>query len=409
MGFWMFSTNASPIAIDFGSSSVKLLQLDPRGNGLAPAVRAAGEVDIPDAVRQNSDQLLAYLGRTLPDAMREGGFKGRRVVCSIPAHQTIVQHVQLAAPGGADGMSLDELAAAQLQVVMGLPPNGLVVRTTRVTEINRDGQNRIEAICVAMPRENVMRYVAMLEQCKLEVVAVQGQAQAALRAFDHVHRRADDAELTTMYVDLGWGGTRVAIAHGRDLVFARSIAVGGRHFDELIAKQLRCDLAAARAHRLSLEDPTADGAPQVKAQAAAHQGRPRAEAASGAPAVIEDRRVGAAPPALARSVAPGESHTSAANVNFSELLDTITDELSMCVRYHHGLFSNRPINRAVLVGGEARQTWLCRHVARALRVPARLGEPLAQFKAEGDPSPYAGIESHPGWTIACGLCVGTDV
>ena len=60
-----------------------------------------------------------------------------------------------------------------------------------------------------------------------------------------------DSSRTTLFVDLGWGSTKVAIGHGDQIVFARCIQVGGRDFDQCLADQMNCDLAEARAHRLS--------------------------------------------------------------------------------------------------------------------------------------------------------------
>ena len=44
MAFGMFSGQCSPIAIDFGSASVKLLQI---GAGETPALVAAAELAVP--------------------------------------------------------------------------------------------------------------------------------------------------------------------------------------------------------------------------------------------------------------------------------------------------------------------------------------------------------------------------
>lgn len=423
MGFRIFSNQPSPIAIDFGSTSVKLLQIDTKEK---PGILGAAELALPDEVRQDLNARISFLEQNLPATLRSAGFKGRRAACTVPASQAVIQHMQLSIP---DGVKRDDAVKSQLQITMGIAPDSVVVRSHEIAEINRDGQTRTEIICLAIPRELIMRHVALLEKCRLEVAGVHSPVMSTLRAFDHTQRRDSDQDMTTMYIDLGWAGTRVIIAQGAEMTFARAIQIGGMHFDQLIAKQLKCELAEARKQRLSLPDEPVQqghaasaGAPQesqLQASGAEGEGLARMTAAmagdnpaAGSPPPSTnvgevDRRSGQPAPAIAHAIKPGEGHRSMGNVDFTELLETITDELSMCLRYHRGLFPNRPIDRIVLIGGEASQNWLCRHVAKAMRLPARLGDPLARFASDEGAASVPGLDRsqpQPGWATVCGLC-----
>jgi Tfp pilus assembly PilM family ATPase len=409
----MFSGQCSPIAIDFGSTSLKLLQTSGEGK---PSLVSALEMPVPEQIRLAPMKLFQFYEKALPNALSSGRFKGKRVVVAVPSSQTYIQHMQLLP---ADGVKLDDLVKGQLQVQLNCTPDSVVVRTVDVAEVNRDGQARREVICFAISRENVMRYVSLFRKFKLETVGVHTQAMAMVRAFDHLNRREEDAEVTTLYVEMGWSGTRVAITHGRQIVFARLIQIGGRHFDQHIASSLHCDLSHARTLRLTIEN-DADFQPVPdRAGVAAEMdgmgvlGAVVGEAEGGGMAVGEtpattaaDRRTGSVPRELQQSVPAGVAPTHLKDVDLTELLDTITDEFSMCLRYHQGLFPDRRLNRVIFVGGESRQAWLCQHLVRALRVPARLGDPLARLRGM-DAKRAAGIDldsPQPGWAVACGLC-----
>jgi type IV pilus assembly protein PilM len=422
MGFTMFSAQTSPIAIDFGSASVKMLQIHA---GEKPQLIAAAEIPVPDAVRLDPEKLHEFYEQALPRALREGRFRGRRAVCAIPSSQTFIQHMPLSPM---DGVSRDDLIKGQLQTQMGCPPSGIVVRAVDVGEVNRNGQAQQETICFAIGRDVVMRYVELLKRCRLELVGVHTQVISMVRAFDHLYRRKSDESLTTLFADLGWGGTSVGITHGRQLVFARYISIGGRTFDQHVAEARRCDLASARAHRLSLagtdiaesfaadrtagetSEPCNDGA-----SAAAHQvGRAPAgpgDRAAGA-AVAAERRRSREPRELSAQVSPASRPAFGSAINLDELIDTISDELSMCLRYHQGLFRGRLIDRAVLLGGESRQAWLCQHLVKALRLPAQIGDPLSRLATdEATSTPGLKLDRpHPEWAVACGLCTApTDL
>lgn len=77
----------------------------------------------------------------------------------------------------------------------------------------------------------------------------------------------------------------------------------------------------------------------------------------------------------------------------------------MCLRYHASLFPGRRVERAIFVGGEARHIALCQHVARVLRLPARVADPLAHVARAGK-EPCRNIDfsvAQPGWAVPYGL------
>ena len=53
----------------------------------------------------------------------------------------------------------------------------------------------------------------------------------------------------------GVRATRVAIAHGRNIRFARLIQLGGRHLDQMIAGTRNCGMREAREYRLQFVTP----------------------------------------------------------------------------------------------------------------------------------------------------------
>lgn len=413
----MFTSQPSPIALDFGAASVKVLQLGP---GDDPALVSAFELPIPESARMDVGKRLEFLGEELPKALRKGRFKGRRATCIIPGAHTFVQHFQAPATGGAD---VDEYIRTQLQVLTGMSPGNMVIRTVNVTETHRESGPIREIICFAVPRDVVMRYIDLIKRCRLEVSSVHSEQQAMVRAFAHLHRRQGDEQITNLFLDLGWSGTRVAISHGASLVFAKGIPIGGWHFDQRIADTLHCDLATARAHRVAAAEESLRAATLAGARAAttgsaildtglalAHEAIESGARASVAATAVATERRGAGKP---RTLIEAGGRTGAAlapgGVDCSELVDSIVDELAMCLRYHRWLFESRPVTRAIFTGGEARQLELCRVIAERLEVSAMLGDPLARIKTEGgDTGNVVFGRAQPGWAVACGLCNGAD-
>ena len=122
------------------------------------------------------------------------------------------------------------------------------------------------------------------------------------------------------------------------------------------------------------------------------------QASSGA-----ERRVGANPPGITGTV-DGEAAPATA-IDLSELLETLVDEISLCLRYHKGLFPQRSIGRGIFVGGESRQAWLCRHIVQAIRLPGQAGDPLSRLHTDETATGLLGWtnRARPEWSVAAGL------
>jgi Tfp pilus assembly PilM family ATPase len=198
---------------------------------------------------------------------------------------------------------------------------------------------------------------------------------ALIKAMTSIGPQGDNS--ASLYLDIGAGVTKVAIAQGPRLVFARTIDLGGRHLDHAIARQTRTDIVEARQIRLNLRDLSA-----AAAGAAAGGG-------SAATAVAEDYTFRQAVRAV------------------TEPLEILTDEVAMCLRYYESLFPGTRPARVTFLGGEARHVPLCTHIARALKMPALSGDPMAGVARTGR-EPSRGVDftgSQPGWAMVLGLAL----
>ena len=120
-----------------------------------------------------------------------------------------------------------------------------------------------------------------------------------------------------------------------------------------------------------------------------------------------DRRVSKVVPGLSSELDSMPAAESAPKgISFSEPLEILTDEIRMCIRYHDAMYKKQAVGSIVFLGGEARHRGLCQHIARVLRLPARVADPLARIIRDGSENTL-GIEvglSQPGWAVAVGLC-----
>lgn len=370
-----------PIAVDFGTTALKVLQL---GAGDPPTLVSAACVPTPEQFLYNPAKRLSFQLEQLPEVIRRVGFKGRRVACVIPSASTFCKHMQVSL---GEGVSARAIVESAIPSELGCPAEALIMRHHVVGSLGKG--NRSEIICLATPRELIRKMMDSLRSSRLEAVGMHPELLSLLRGFQGLHVAEADP---TLYIDLGWSATRIVIAHGSDLVFARSIELGGRQLDEVVQQRLNCDGRSANEHRRAMESLVAERAPEV--------------ASSGMAALDAAMRSGGAAVATRRGVSREES------IDLSEPLETLTDEISMCVRYHTSVSPERGIARAVFVGGEARHRALCEHIARTLRLPGHAADPMARIARTGR-EPLEGVAfscAQPGWAAALGACLSpTDL
>lgn len=378
MAFAFSKPRVSPIAIDLGVDSVKMLQLVP---GEPPQLLAAGAAAIPERARSDADARLAFLADAIPELLRSQPFKGRRVMLSLPACQTLVQN--LALPAGDKPQDVAQQVMAQLRERLNVEPTRMVVRHFIVGPVTRDGSPMQEVLCLAASRDVVMRYVDLCNRLKLDVVGMHSEPAAILRAFDHMHREGDKTAVG--YVDIGAATTKVVFAHGRRIVFAKTLHAAGDHITRQVAAAQKIDFADARALRIA------------QAGSRSNQAAPAAAAQSDATAV---------------AVAEGQPQPQpAANADKAAETDTVeclVDELQLCLRYHQSLFADSPIERLVFLGGESRNTRICQTIARSVRIAAQLGDPLARIARISQAKAATGVnldQPQPGWAVPVGLCL----
>lgn len=388
----------SPIAIDFGTGAMKLVQVE---NNSTPQLVAAACLDTPLDLLTDHTKRLAFQLEALPKLLKKSSFKGKRAVCAIPAWCTTCKHLQFTRD---PSLPLAAMVEGAIRQQLGVEPSSLVYRFVEVSAADKPG--KVDVVLLSVGREIVNHLMGAMTAAKLEPVGIHSEFLCILRAFDYIHRREGDINLNSLYLDLGASTTKLLISHGRELAFARMINVGGHQLDQAIAQQLALTEGEAKRKRLDTDlavPPSAFPNPGP----AVTPPTPTTPAGQAQPSAQDRRGVGI-PVGLSADVSQQPAvAVGPEGSDLREPLETITDEVKLCVRYHASQFPSRKIERVVFIGGESRHRGLVQHIARALRLPAQVADPLARLARTGG-EPVIGVDMkmpQPGWAVAMGLCM----
>lgn len=414
MAFGWSKTRYSPIAVDFGVDSVKLLQVI---LGEPPQIIAAAAMEVPPEARTDPSVRMPFLFEAVSKMVKSQPFKGRRAILSIPSYQTVIQHFQIARLENED---FDSQVALNLRQRLNVDPSRMVIRNFPVTQVTRDGSSKQEVICMAASREAVMKHIEIAHRAKLDVVGMHCEPLAIIKSFRHMVPKADGNPSVNCFLDLGAATTKVVIAHDQQMMFAKTIHIGGDHFTNHVAKAKNISFAEARELRRTQTVTAAAAAQKNEPEYAGAIAEPAAAmptGASGGMAMIEarmaaERRTQGNPQQVMQANAHQQvQHAAQPGVVYNPAGDTLEcmiDELQLCIRHHQSVFPELRIEKLVFLGGESRHVDLCQKIARALHIGAQLGDPLARAVRLTNSKIPTGVDLHqpqPGWAVPMGLCL----
>lgn len=337
----------TPIGVDLGSRVVKLAQLSADHQ----AIVETGRWDLPIDLLPGAPNYHSELVNALRQARDGKKFRGRDAIVSLSARDVHIQNVRVTK---AEGQSFEQAILQETVPRLPFPATEAELRWVEAGDVRQGEQVRREVIVLAVHRPVLDQMLQVIEDAGLWPVAVEVEPQALLRVYDMQYRRDADSQVRTLFVHVGNASTLVTISQATELLFVKNIELGGRHFDDAVARHLNMPLGEAWALRR-------------------HNG---------------DRRADQQDPDIARSV------TEATR----PVIEKLISEVSLCIRYHSVTFRGQPLKRLVVAGGEATSALIDALAAR-LDLKCELGDPLRTF----DPIQVPGRRGQ--WDLAVGLAL----
>ncbi|MCC6239266.1 MAG: pilus assembly protein PilM [Phycisphaerales bacterium] len=440
-----FAPKSNPIGVDFGTDSLRMAQV--RSIDGEHQLIAAASADVPIHLRSDPQARLEFFVDAVRDLLAQGQFQGRQAVLCLPPAQMYIQHLRLPRM---DDAALTKALPWEVRGKLPIEPSTALLRHVVAGEIYADNDPMLEVIVMAAAREMVNQYLAAANRARLDVVGMNVQPKALIDCFTQVFRRKTDQNSTDLFVDIGCNSTRAIIAQAENVLFARTINIGGEHFNRAVAAAMNIDLIDARILRLKLgaspaEAPSSDSGSALASATVCPAALPSGiqspvqsndnadrqdntdDSADNSFALLGSdylaRRMASDPPdlerrktlltddqpSLASVPAPQQAQIAQVNAACSQTMAQLIGELNLCRRYYESTFPNRPVDRLLFVGGQAKQRSLCQLIAQEMQLAAQVGDPMVRMGKTCKIGPESGFdcrEPQPAWAIAIGLSMG---
>lgn len=220
------------IAIDVGSSSVKVCELDRSGSKLKQLgvdlfrgqVVIDGEIKEPETVRDTINGVFKKM-KLNP--------RGRRASIAIGGSGVLIKRALIQPEAGAD---LVDLASYEASQAFPYEMDDLYTRYAVLGKAYHDG--RVPMALVGARRSVVEQYITLIHSVGLKTGVVDCNALALANMFDHNYP-VEGAMV--VLVSVGCSTTQVVITYSGEFLYTREVAIGGKDYNHRIGEALGVD------------------------------------------------------------------------------------------------------------------------------------------------------------------------
>lgn len=226
--FNLFHHNQNGFGLDVTGSSFKLFQLKKEGSHLS--VVGFSDVALPKGLIANdaiSDtKTFIYLLKQALLKPQSGRFSGNLVSASLPESKSFVRVIQVPQMQDAE---LETAVPVEAESFIPLPIDQVYLDWQK---LGQKGDKQ-EILIIASPKDFVDKYVKILEDAGLQVLALEVESQSCHRALVPFGQPQN-----SLIVDLDAFRTSLIMVEAGHLEFTSSIPIAGNSFTESIARNL---------------------------------------------------------------------------------------------------------------------------------------------------------------------------
>ena len=331
----------SPIGIDIGRTSVKMVQFRKKGSGLA--LQAAGQAAVEFPSNSLGPDETAATVKALKKTFTQRKFFVNRAVITPPATDVDVRPLTL--PAGSHDVA--KMVRWEAESYLAYPAEDAVIDHVVLGQAKSAGETRLEVLAAAVHRDKITASLDLIARTGLVTQAVDIVPLALARLLDVL---PDGPATTVAAVDLGAYATHAVILDNHELRMSRTIDIGGERF------------TAALCEALEIQHDEADVLKCQHGTGVADDAAGSREPDADAPPSDETRKIAHIVHDILR-----------------DKLDYLATELSKLFRYFSAQNQGRRVEKVYLVGGGGALKHLDAFLAERLDTQVNVAEPLIRL------------------------------
>ena len=232
----------SSVAIDIGSNSIKLIQLEPSTKGGAWRLISHGMATLPpesivDGQVMNTSAIVESIGTLIA----EKGIKAKNITASVSGNAVIIKRITLPM------MTIDELEEsiqweAEQYIPFDINDVNIDVKILENPEFMDSSQ--MEVLLVAARRDLVNERMSLIQQSGFKPFIMDVDAFAVANMFEYCY---EDLQGTIALVNVGSSSVNINILRDGNSIFNRDVSMGGMQFTNEIQRAMSISFEEAEA------------------------------------------------------------------------------------------------------------------------------------------------------------------
>ena len=251
LSFLPFSRRRDAVALDIGSSSIKLVHMSQTKHGWELLKLGMAELP-PEAIVDGSIIDSMTVTNTISELMKENSVRVKDVVSSLTGHSVIIKKVSFPA------MTESELAESiQWEAEQYIPfPVSEVNIDFQILGADIEGRGQMDVMLVAVKKDVINDYNNVLNEAGLIPVVIDVDS-FALENMMEINYPVTPGE-TVAVINVGSTITSISIIVSGLTIFTRSIPMGGNQFTEEVQRQLNVSFKDAESLKVGRSDAEGD-------------------------------------------------------------------------------------------------------------------------------------------------------
>lgn len=234
----LFKNNKANISIDFGSSSIKIVE----GQVIKSEIDITKfeSLDIPKDLYSDGKILNeAKLIDIFREFLNINNFNMKLNAYAVVNSSSIINRKTSIPKVKEDEIS--SLISFQIEEFLPINQEDYVVDYLILDKIQADEKERINILLIAMPKEIVLSHLNLMKEVGLEPIALdlQGNVISKLLSFnENINNEHIIQDNTIVSIDLGYTKTEVTISINENIEVSRAIDIGSKKIYESISELL---------------------------------------------------------------------------------------------------------------------------------------------------------------------------
>ncbi|NQU07603.1 MAG: type IV pilus assembly protein PilM [Candidatus Abyssubacteria bacterium] len=364
----------SPIGLDLGDTSIKIVQLRSKRDRewRLHAAAKSGYSALEPAGSGDAD--TSALKKTIRRMLRNGKFVGRKVATVLPRTDVLVRPVKLPAElKHAGPEEIWEALRAEARRYLPYPVEEAVLDFLSIDNAGSEEEEKPEVLLISAHEKKANQYLSLLKSLGLQCLCIDIVPCAVVRTAGQII--GNDCDDTVVVVEIGERTSFVGMSRAKKLLFSRCFNRGSAMLTDAIAEEL--GLAPEKAEMFKHE------------YGIDHRANVKAE-------LWDDVR-------LSPSAAPGVIF----DVCRAEL-ENFAYEMKRSIDYFLTQFKMIKVEKAVLFGGGAELKGLSEYLADETKLEVRVGDPFASLPSDNGAIDDAVASATPSFAVALGLALRGD-